>query len=194
MDVPAAVGLAFVASITPGPNNLMLWASGMNHGVRRTLRHLAGVSLGFSLLVFLVALGLGSVFERYHAMGVVLKILGGGYLAYLAHRTFTAASAGAPASSAPPMTFGAAALFQWVNPKAWVMAVTASSTLAAGGPVLGSAALLTAAFWIVNLPCITAWMVSGAASARWVADPRRSRAANRVLGALLGITVVLLIV
>lgn len=194
VDLPAVLGLAVVASITPGPNNLMLWGSGMNHGVRSTLPHLAGVSAGFSVLVFGVAVGLGSVFERYHAVEVALEVLGACYLAHLAHRIFTAPSVDAPATAAPPMSFTGAALFQWVNPKAWVMAVTASTLLGPGGPLVGSAMLLTATFWLVNLPCITAWMLAGAASTRWVTDPERTRTANRVLGALLGGTAVLLVV
>lgn len=194
MNVTAVVSLAFVSSITPGPNNLMLWASGMNHGVRRTLRHLTGVSLGFCLLVFVVALGLGSAFERYPAIEIVLKVAGGGYLTYLAYRIFTAGSVTGPEGATVPLTFTAAALFQWVNPKAWVMAVTATSTLLdPDRSAVAAAALLTAAFGIVNLPCITAWMLSGAASVRWIDQPGRVRATNRLLGILLAGTVVLVV-
>ena len=88
MDIPALVALAFVASITPGPNNLMLIASGMNHGIRRTIPHVAGVSLGFAFLIFVIAMGLGTVFERYSAIEQILKVLGGLYLLYLAWRIF----------------------------------------------------------------------------------------------------------
>ena len=194
MDVPALISLAFVASITPGPNNLMLLASGMNHGIRRTLPHLAGVSLGFGFLIFLVALGLGAVFEKYAAIELVLKIAGGVYLIYLAWKIFNTSGINSVDGADVPMTFLQAAAFQWVNPKAWVMATTATSTLLdSNDSVIGAASALTLGFWIVNLPCIATWMFSGAYAARWVENERRIRLVNRTLGVLLVGTVALLV-
>ena len=195
MDIPALVALAFVASITPGPNNLMLIASGMNHGIRRTIPHVAGVSLGFAFLIFVIAMGLGTVFERYSAIEQVLKVLGGLYLLYLAWRIFKTKAVRQGEATERPMTFVEAALFQWVNPKAWVMATTATSTLlVTTSSVIAGAAALTFGIWIVNLPCILAWLVSGAAAAEWVNDDRRATLMNRLLGVLLAGTVVLLFV
>ncbi len=195
MDIPALITLAFVASITPGPNNLMLLASGMNHGVTRTLRHVAGVSLGFAFLIFLVAMGLGTLFDRYDALEVVLKAVGGCYLAYLAWKIFTTTGVKAAEGTVAPLTFLQAAAFQWVNPKAWVMATTATSTLLdTEATVIVGAASLTAVFWVVNLPCILTWMFSGAYAQRWVDNERRVIFINRTLGLLLGATVVLLLV
>ena len=195
MDVPALVALAFVASITPGPNNLMLIASGMNHGIRRTIPHVAGVSLGFAFLIFVIAMGLGAVFERYSAIEQILKVLGSLYLLYLAWRIFNTKAVRQGEATERPMTFVEAALFQWVNPKAWVMATTATSTLlVTTSSVLAGAAALTFGFWLVNLPCILAWLVSGAAAAQWVNDDRRTMLMNRFLGVLLAGTVVLLFV
>lgn len=194
MDIAALVTLAFVASITPGPNNLMLLASGMNHGIRRTFPHLAGVSLGFALLIFLVAVGLGTVFERFRAVELVLSLLGGAYLAYLAWKIFNTRAVAQGEASSTPMTFLQAVLFQWVNPKAWVMATTATSTvLVTTGSVITAAAGLTTVFWIVNLPCISAWMFSGAFASRWLDDDGRIRLINRTLGVLLAGTVVLVV-
>ncbi|MBN4047448.1 LysE family translocator [Acidimicrobiaceae bacterium AH-315-P05] len=194
MDVAALVTLAFVASITPGPNNLMLLASGMNHGTRKTLPHLAGVSLGFALLIFVIAVGLGTVFERYDAVELALRLLGGAYLAYLAWKIFKTNAVATTKSEAAPMTFVQAALFQWVNPKAWVMATTASSTLLAStGSAVTGAATLTGGFWAVNLPCISTWMFSGVFASRWVHNTRRLRFINRTLGVLLAGTVILLL-
>jgi threonine/homoserine/homoserine lactone efflux protein len=194
VDIFALVTLAFVASITPGPNNLMLLASGMNHGVRRTLSHLAGVSLGFGFLLLLIALGLGAIFERYEAVEVLLKVLGAAYLSYLAWKIFRTSDVQSAEGTAAPLTFLQAAAFQWVNPKAWVMGTTATSTLLdPDASVIGGAAALTAAFWVVNLPCITTWMVSGAYAARWADNQRRIRLVNRSLGVLLAGTVVLLL-
>lgn len=194
MDYPALVSLAFVASITPGPNNLMLWASGMNHGIRRTGRHLAGVNLGFAFLLFVVAMGLGRFFDRYGTVELALKLLGGGYLTYLAWKIFNSGAAKRPEDAAAPLTFTQAALFQWVNPKAWVMATTAASTLLdTSRSAFVAAGLLTLPFLLVNLPCIFAWTASGAVSASWLEDERLIRRANRVLGLLLAGTVVLLV-
>lgn len=190
----ALVSLAFVASITPGPNNLMLFASGMNHGPRRSSAHLAGVSLGFAFLLFVIALGLGAVFDRYTAVEVVLKVAGAGYLGYLAWKIFSAGGVETPLEVAPPLTFLQAAAFQWVNPKAWVMGTTATATLLADDTsVLGGALALAGAFWVVNLPCIATWLFSGAYAARWVDNEHRVRRINQALGVLLGLTVILLL-
>jgi len=195
VDIVALITLAFVASITPGPNNLMLLASGMNHGVRRTMPHIAGISLGFGFLLFLIALGLGKIFERYSAVELGLKLAGAAYLSYLAWKIFnTSAVNTGDEAVAEPFTFLQAAAFQWVNPKAWVMGTTATSTLlSTSGSVLGGAAALAAGFWFVNLPCILTWLFSGAFAARWVNDPAKVRLINRSLGLLLGVTVLLLL-
>ncbi|MEM9201094.1 MAG: LysE family translocator [Actinomycetota bacterium] len=194
MDLTALIPLAFVASITPGPNNLMLLASGMNHGARRSMPHLAGVSLGFAFLLFVIALGLGSLFERFRAVELLLTIAGAGYLLVLAWRIFTTDSVAAAEGTARPLTFLQAAAFQWVNPKAWVMGTTATSTLLdTDAPVVIAAAALAGAFWVVNLPCISTWLFSGVTAARWVDDPVRLRRLNRFLGVLLALTVVLLV-
>ncbi len=202
MDLAAVTGLAFVASITPGPNNLMLWASGLNHGIRGTLGHLLGVSVGFNLLLFTVAAGLGGVFERFPTVELLLKVVGGAYLLYLAYRLFTAEPVRSDGrhpgpgdgSRARPLSFLQAVAFQVVNPKAWVMAITASSIgLAPGTPVVVAALALTGVFAVVNFPCITVWMVSGSFASRLFDQPRRLRFANRTLGLMLAATVVLIV-
>lgn len=194
VDIPALISLAFVASITPGPNNLMLLASGMNHGIRGTIRHLLGVSLGFAFLIFLVAMGLGTLFERYELLELILSLLGAAYLTYLAWKIFTTTAVKAAEGQAAPLTFLQAAAFQWVNPKAWVMATTASSTLLdTEASVVGGSAALTFGFWLVNLPCIAVWMFSGVYAQRWVDDARRVVVINRTLGVMLAGTVILLL-
>ncbi|MGI9598109.1 MAG: LysE family translocator [Acidimicrobiales bacterium] len=194
MDLAAVTSLAFVASITPGPNNLMLWASGLNHGIRGTVAHLLGVSAGFNLLLFTVAAGLGRLFERYPGFELSLKIVGGIYLLHLAFRIFNTSSIGEVEASNRPLSFLEAVAFQVVNPKAWVMAITAASIgLAPGIPVVAAALALTAVFAVVNFPCIVVWMVSGSFASRLLDRPNRLRAANRILGLLLAATVVLIV-
>jgi len=115
----ALLGYAFVTSITPGPNNLMLLASGVNFGFIRTIPHMLGVGIGFFVMLLAVGFGLGAVFTAFPALHLVLKVLGSAYLLYLAWRIATTRSlAKEGKAGAVPMTFLEAAAFQWVNPKA----------------------------------------------------------------------------
>lgn len=170
----ALAGFAFVTSITPGPNNLMLLASGTRFGWRRSLPHLLGISFGFAVMLLLVGLGLGEVFVRLPVLHEVLKWLSLTYLLYLAFKVATAAPPAADGSaSGRPMGFGAAALFQVVNPKAWAMALTAVT--AYGG--LGVAAV-TLVFVVVNLPCCGCWALLGERMRQWLHRPRALQAFN----------------
>ena len=123
----ALVAFAFVTSVTPGPNNLMLMASGANFGFRRTVPHMLGISLGHALMVFLVGLGIGGVFVAVPVLGVVLKVAAVGYMLWLAGRIARSAAPGEGAAAGRPFSFLQAAGFQWVNPKAWAMALTATT-------------------------------------------------------------------
>jgi threonine/homoserine/homoserine lactone efflux protein len=125
----ALVAFAFVSSITPGPNNLMLMTSGANFGFVRTIPHLLGVSIGFTLMIVLVGAGLAKVFEIYPIAHTILKYASCAYLVWLAWKIATSAPPGAKSveGRSEPMTFIQAALFQWVNPKAWTMALTVGS-------------------------------------------------------------------
>jgi threonine/homoserine/homoserine lactone efflux protein len=176
----AFAGFAFATSITPGPNNLMLLASGTNFGWRRSLPHLLGISFGFGVMLVLVGLGLGQVFRRHPALHGVLKWASLAYLLYLAFRVATAAPPGARDTRGRPMGFGAAALFQAVNPKAWAMALTA---VAAYGE-LGVAAL-AAVFVLVNLPCCGSWALLGEQMRRWLHRPRALQVFNWGAAALM---------
>jgi len=129
LDVFLALLLfAFVSSITPGPNNLMLFTSGVNFGFVRTIPHMLGIGVGFLILLLAVGFGLGALLTAYSPIHTVLKVAGGAYLLYLAWKIATSRTMGkAGETGARPMTFLQAAAFQWVNVKAWVMAVTAMS-------------------------------------------------------------------
>jgi threonine/homoserine/homoserine lactone efflux protein len=181
--VLALLMFAFVASITPGPNNLMLLASGVNFGFRRTLPHLWGVSIGFGVMLMGVGWGLAALFERLPVAYTVLRVLGTVYLLWLA---WGLARAGRPEAveAERPMGFWAAAAFQWVNPKAWFMGVTAFSAYARArdGAAILAVALLFAA---VNLPCIGSWAWLGSRLRHWLARPPRQRVFNLLMAALL---------
>jgi threonine/homoserine/homoserine lactone efflux protein len=181
----ALTGFAFVTSITPGPNNLMLLASGTNFGWRRSLPHLLGISFGFGVMLVLVGLGLGEVFTRYPGLHDGLKWASLAYLLYLAFKVATAAPPTARnEAGGRPMGFGAAALFQVVNPKAWAMALTAVTAYAD----LGVAAI-AAVFVLVNLPCCGSWALLGEQMRRWLHRPRALQAFNWGAAALMVVSV-----
>lgn len=184
----AFAAFAFVSSITPGPNNLMLMASGANFGFARSLPHALGVTLGFMAMVFLVGLGAGRVFQAFPLAHEVLKALCAAYLLYLAWKIASAAPPNAQggdetASRARPFSFTQAALFQWVNPKGWTMALTAVTAYA---PTQEPALYLLIAlvFGLVNLPSVSLWMGMGVQMRRVLADPKALRVFN-VCAALL---------
>lgn len=178
-------GFAFVTSITPGPNNLMLAASGVEHGLRRTIPHLLGVCVGFGALLLLCGLGVGAVILQLPAAGLVLKIAGSGYLLYLAWALRTPGGPGTDRKGARPLSFRAAATFQLANPKVWVMCVTCASvflpTIGSGWAALGVLCLVTCS---VNLPCVTTWALLGSTIRSRLHDPRWQRRFSTVVVAL----------
>jgi len=180
------VQFAFVASVTPGPNNLMLMASGANFGLRRTLPHMLGVSLGHSFMVVVVGVALLRVFETYPVLNLALKIVGGAYMLWLAMKIARAVPPEAAAVTGCPFTFLQAAAFQWVNPKAWVMAITAISVYAPQDRGAAFGALLVALVFLgTNLPAISLWAWMGVQVRRWLGTAGRLRAFNLTMAALL---------
>jgi threonine/homoserine/homoserine lactone efflux protein len=173
----ALAAFAFVTSITPGPNNLMLMASGANFGFRRTIPHMLGVGLGFTLMVVVVGAGLVRVFEAYPMSYDVLKVASVLYLCYLAWKIATAAPPSQSRQDGAPITFLQAALFQWVNPKAWAMALTAISVYAPSQS-LGGIVLVAAVFGAINLPTVSSWTVLGQQMRRVLTNPGRLRVFN----------------
>lgn len=184
----ALAGFALVTSITPGPNNLMLMASGANFGFRRTIPHMLGVGLGFVFMCVLVGAGLAQVFDLYPVAHDVLKVVSVFYMAWLAWKIANAAppaSEGAEAAEAgSPITFMQAAMFQWVNPKAWAMALTAVTVYAPDQTML-AIAMVAIVFGAINLPAVSSWTVLGQQMRRVLTNPTRLRVFNWVMAALL---------
>ena len=175
---------AFVSSSTPGPNNLMLMASGANFGYVRSIPHMLGISVGFMVMLFAVGAGLMQVFDRFPVIYDVLKIASVIYMLWLAWKIANAAPITKNADAGDPMTFLQAAAFQWVNPKAWAMALTAITVY------IGDASLLWLAtgalvFAVVNLPSVSIWTIAGQQMQRFLTNPRRLRAYNWTMAALL---------
>ncbi|MCB1369519.1 MAG: LysE family translocator, partial [Rhodobacteraceae bacterium] len=180
----ALTGFAFVSSVTPGPNNLMLMASGANFGFGRTIPHMLGVGLGFTFMVFVVGIGLMQVFEMVPGSQAVLRVVSVAYLLYLAWKIANAAPPEAGGATGRPMTFLQAALFQWANPKAWAMALTAI-TLYAPSRDLGAVLVVAAVFGAINLPSVGCWTLMGRAIRRWLTSHGRLRIFNRTMAVLL---------
>lgn len=183
--LPALAVFAFVSSITPGPNNIMLMTSGTNFGFRRTLPHMLGVALGFVLMIVLVGLGLAELFARYPLAHDVLKWVSIAYLLYLAWKVATARAPGDGGAAGRPLTFVQAALFQWVNPKAWTMALTGVTVyMPPIDPWIGLL-LVAGLFGAVNLPSVAVWAAMGVRLRRWLSDARRLRQFNAAAALLL---------
>ncbi len=182
----ALVVFAFVTSITPGPNNLMLLASGVNFGFRRTIPHMLGIGIGFLSLLLGVGYGLGAVLETAPALYVGLKFAGGAYMLYLAYKIATSTSVGrVDDESAQPMSFMQAWLFQWVNPKAWVMAVTAMASYTVHDAYSFSVLLIGVVFAVINVPSVSSWAAFGSLLRQWLEDPVRLKWFNLTMAALL---------
>ncbi|MDC8804382.1 LysE family translocator [Halomonas pacifica] len=182
---PAALYMISM-TITPGPNNVMLTASGANYGFLRTLPHIFGILGGCFLLFAGIALGLGLLFERFPLVQTALRLIGSAYLLYLAWRI---ASAPPPdlrrRGEGRPLTFWQAAAFQFANPKAWVMGLALmAGFLPEDGDTWLNALLLAAFAELVALPCIAVWAGFGTAIGRWLDSPRAWRVFNALMGAL----------
>lgn len=185
----ALVVFAFVTSITPGPNNFMLLASGVNFGFRRTIPHMLGIGGGFLSLLLGVGFGLGALLTAYPSLHLALKLAGGAYLLYLAWRIAMSRSLSEKdGKAARPMTFLEAAAFQWVNPKAWVMAVTAMAVYSDPAAPFLSVLVVALAFALVNLPSVSTWAGFGMALRGFLADPVRLKWFNIAMGAALAVS------
>ncbi|MDH0685142.1 MULTISPECIES: LysE family translocator [Achromobacter] len=176
---------ALVSSITPGPNNVMLASSGLNFGFRRSVPHLLGVNLGFTLMIFLVGVGLGSVFQQTPVLYTILKYAGAAYLLYLAWKIATSGPLDEGETRGKPFTFLQAAAFQWVNPKAWVMAVGVVATYTPQNGFFANLVIATLVCGIVNLPSIGIWVTFGTALRRVLHRPAAIRAFNVGMALLL---------
>lgn len=185
--ITALIGFALVSSITPGPNNLMLLASGANFGFKRTLPHMFGISIGHSFMVVMVGLGLIQIFNAFPAAYTILKIASVAYLLYLAYKiaTNTTPPKASETDTGKPFNFLQAAAFQWVNPKAWTMALTAISVYAPPNPNFNAILMVAGIFALTNLPSITTWVIMGREMSRFLNTQKRLRIFNITAALLL---------
>lgn len=181
----ALASFALVTVITPGPNNLMLMTSGANFGFRRSIPHMLGVGLGFPIMIFFVGIGVMQVFDLWPLSYTILKVLSVLYMLYLAWKIAnTVPPSNAPEATGTPLTFLQASAFQWVNPKAWSMALGAITLYATGRDL---AAILWVSGTYVAMGCIstTSWTVLGQQLRRLLNRPNRLRVFNWAMATLL---------
>ncbi|BAL22643.1 LysE family translocator [Azoarcus sp. KH32C] len=185
-DLPLLTYVATM-SVTPGPNNLMLAASGVNFGFRRTVPHMLGISIGHAVQVAIVATALAWVLAWIEAARPALVGAGCAYLLWLAWRQARAGEPGAGGKSRP-LGFVGAALFQWVNPKAWMMVLNVAILFLPRGGGWQTAAVLAVFCAVINLPCIALWAVAGDRMRTWMQQPRMLRLFNYSMAAMLAAT------
>ena len=186
--LPAGILFALVTSITPGPNNTMLLTSGVNFGFRRTLPHVFGISAGVVLLMLCVGFGLGEAFHRFPALYSVLEIASVAYLLYLAWKIATSGEVKLRNGERRPMKFYEAIAFQWVNPKAWMMVLTAVTTIHVSENFGSNVMLMAVVFYFIGLPCICLWAGFGTAMRQVLTDPKRLRIFNIAMALSLVVT------
>ncbi len=162
MEIYALILFILSTSGTPGPNNVMILTSGVNHGAVKSIPHILGVNLGFPFMLLAIGAGAAEVFKAIPLLHLTIKVVGITYLAYLAYKIATMPIALNGTKTAKPMTFMQAALFQWVNPKAWVMGISAIVAFSTpGDDVLIQVLIIAAAFILFGLPCSVVWLTLG---------------------------------
>ena len=176
---------AFTSSVTPGPNNMMLTSSGATFGFRRTLPHMVGIAFGFPAMVFIIGLGLAQIFIASPLLQQVLKFISILYFLYLAWR-IALSGRSTSRSVSKPLNFFQAAAFQWVNPKAWIMAIGAIGAYTHDGENrLGEIILIVACFFISGLFSNTLWAGFGTVIGKWLSSHLRLRVFNVTIAILL---------
>lgn len=184
----------FSTTITPGPNNLMIMMSGSKFGVKSSLPHYLGICIGFALMVALVGLGLGEIFTRWPILHWIIKYVGAFYMLYLAWQIIRSTSELKTVSAkSKPLNFVQALLFQWINPKAWIMAVGAISAYSVvNSSMLSQALIIAGVYFIVGLPCIGMWLIGGVGVSRYLKHPKHLHYFNLTMGTLLILSILLM--
>lgn len=187
----ALVMFAFVMAMTPGPNNIMLAASGVNFGFARSIPHMSGVLIGFLVLVAACAAGLGLVFTAVPALQLVLKVVGAGYMLWLAWKVAHAKpSDGEGETAGEPLTFLQAAAFQWVNPKGVLAALSGIALFMRPDHAVTDFAIMVTVYGIATLASVTVWTGFGVALRKLLGNARHARIFNIVMGLLLVASIV----
>ena len=188
---PSLIPFAIAAAFTPGPNNIMIMASGLNFGWRASMPHFFGICFGFPSMFLAVGFGLGYLFERFELLHELIQAGGILYLLYLSWRIANAAPAALDAEQgSQPLSFLQAALFQWVNPKAWIMGTSAIAAYTTVGADLNFQILLVGlVFFVMTFPSAGVWMLFGAGLKRILSDPKHQKIFNVAMAIVLAASV-----
>jgi threonine/homoserine/homoserine lactone efflux protein len=185
----ALIGFSMVSSVTPGPNNVLLWGSGAAFGFRRSLRHVVGTALGIGAMALAVAAGLGALLTTVPEITFVMKVGGSLYLLYLAYQIAGARTI-RQGSVARPLGLLQAATFQVINPKAWIFAVGAITTFRpAGLSMVAGSVLVATTMMVVVVPTAAVWAGGGRVLSPLMTNERAHRIVSLVLAVLLAGTV-----
>ncbi|HAU5008718.1 LysE family translocator [Proteus mirabilis] len=182
---------SFVTSITPGPNNIMLLASGINFGFKRTMPHAIGVSLGFFVMLLAVGIGIGALIKSSPIIYNILKYLGALYLLWLAWKTAISHSVEQNSNKqGSPLTLLEAALFQWINPKSWMMAISGITLYTSPQYPYISMLLVAIIFTLINFPCVAIWATFGHSLRERLKNPKILKLFNFIMGGLLALSAI----
>jgi len=174
------------STMTPGPNNIMLLSSGLTFGYKRTIPHILGVTLGFSLMVLLVGLGFGIIFEKFPVVLKVLKVVGIAYLFWMAYKIATSKGSMNIKEKSKPFTFVQAALFQWVNPKGWIMSLTSISIFVSSKEdSITQVLIISLIFLLSGMLSTNTWAIGGVTLKRFIKDESHVRKFNIIMAILL---------
>ena len=183
-----------VTSITPGPNNIMLMSSGLNHGVLKTVPHISGIIIGFPLMVAALGFGLGTIFLNYPVIHQFIKIAGVSYLLFLAWKIANTTRANAENHLREPLTFMQAAAFQWLNPKAWVIAIGAIAAFTTVGNFEVQVVIIVFTYLFVGSFSMGLWLLMGASLQKILHSQKQLQVFNVVMAILLVLSIVPIVV
>jgi threonine/homoserine/homoserine lactone efflux protein len=187
VELIAAIFLfAIATSVSPGPNNIMVMSSGANYGIKQSFPMLAGICIGFPVMVITIGLGMGSIFKLYPEILIAMNIVGTLYLLYLAYLIGTASPQSIENNNSKPLTFVQAALFQWVNPKAWIMATGAvSAYVTSQSDPFNQIILIALVFFVISLPSVGVWLIFGVSLKSFMANRHKQKIFNMFMSMLL---------
>jgi threonine/homoserine/homoserine lactone efflux protein len=189
-ELASLVAFSILSAGTPGPNNILLWASGAAFGFRRTLPHICGTAIGIGSMTLAVAVGLGAVLAAFPPLALAMKVAGSVYLLYLAWQV-AGAQALERTDAARPLGLLQASALQAINPKSWIFVLGALTTFRpASLPVVAGTLLVAGTMVLVILPTASAWALGGELIGRLLAGTRARRAVSFVLACLLVVTIV----
>lgn len=177
---------AISSTVTPGPNNIMILTSGLNYGVKNSIPHLLGICFGFPVMIIVIGFGFSVIFERYPLFNEVIKVLGVVYLLYLAWLIASSSPVSLEGKTSKPLNFIQAALFQWVNPKAWVVATGAvSAYTSVSSDMFAQVISIALAFLIVAIPSLSVWLIFGVGIKKYLKSPKHQKIFNLSMSLLL---------